>query len=99
MGAYVITKTLTAGYGTDSAALAGGAALRKQSLYGTPASYMEFRERLAKHINSHRDQYMGANELIDHCVNDLCLEPANASNLVERFMRDLHTGIYRSNQT
>lgn len=31
-----VAKALTAGYGTDSAALAGGAALRRQSLHGAP---------------------------------------------------------------
>jgi len=99
MGAFVITKTLTAGYGTDSAQLAGGAALRKQSLHGVPASYVDFKERLAKHILANRDQPMGAHELIDHSINELRLDTANASEWVERFMRDLHTGIYRSDQT
>lgn len=99
MGAYVISKGLTAGYGTDSATLSGGAALRRQSLHGVPRSYEDFRERLAKHISANREKPMGASELIDHCVNTFCLEPANAADLVDRFMSDLHTGIYRSNQT
>jgi hypothetical protein len=99
MGAFVLAKTLTAGYGTDSAALAGGAALRKQSLHGVPANYTDFRERLAKHVLAHREQPLGAHELIDHSINHLRLDTANASEWVERFMRDLHTGIYRSNPT
>lgn len=40
-------KALEAGYGTDSATLAGGAALRRQSLDGAPQDYWEFRNRLA----------------------------------------------------
>lgn len=96
MGAFVIAKTLTAGYGTDSATLSGGAALRKQSLYGVPATYMDFRERLAKHLAANRDSNMGAHELVDYSINDLRLDTANASDWVDRFMRDLHTGISRS---
>lgn len=47
-------KTLTAGYGTDSLTMTGGAALRKESLDGSRGSgrdgiksYFEFREKLA----------------------------------------------------
>lgn len=99
MGAFVIAKTLTAGYGTDSAQLAGGAALREQSLHGVPANYFDFRERMAKHIRANRDRPMGAHELIDHSINHLRLDTANASEWVDRFMRDLHTGIHRSTST
>lgn len=99
MGAFVIAKTLTAGYGTDSATLAGGAALRKQSLHGVPASYVDFRERLAKHIHTNRNQAIGAHELVDYSINNLCLDTANASEWVDRFMRDLQTGLHRSTST
>jgi len=99
MGAFVLAKTLTAGYGTDSAQLSGGAALRKQSLHGVPINYFDFRERMAKHILEHRESPIGAHELIDHSINHLRLDTANASEWVERFMRDLHTGIHRSKST
>lgn len=99
MGAFVLSKTLTAGYGTDSAALSGGSSLRKQSLHGVPADYTDFRERLAKHIRANRDKPIDAHDLIDHSINHLRLDTANASEWVERFMRDLHTGIYRSQST
>src|SRR6266403_963632 len=36
LNAFVMAKTLTAGYGTDSATLTGGSSLREQSLYGAP---------------------------------------------------------------
>lgn len=52
LGGFVLAKTLTAGYGTDSASLSGGAALRQQSLHGAPMDYMDFRERLAFAIKS-----------------------------------------------
>lgn len=99
LGGYYVLKTLTAGYGTNSATLSGGAALRKQSLHGVPVTYMDFRERLAKHISSNVEQPCGANELIDYSINSLRLDADNAHELVDRFMSDLHTGIYRSNQT
>jgi hypothetical protein len=99
-GAFVsFAKALTAGYGTDSAQLSQGAALRKQSLAGVPASYEDFRERLAKHLLKSRDRNLDAHELIDHSVNALRLDPANASDWVERFMCDLHTGLNRSIST
>ncbi|MGR9108264.1 MAG: hypothetical protein ACU843_15190 [Gammaproteobacteria bacterium] len=47
MDAFVV-KTLTAGYGTDSAALTGGQAIRKQSLHG--ADYKAFRDRISRLI-------------------------------------------------
>lgn len=86
-------KTLTAGYGTDSAQLTGGSALRTQSLHGVPANYWDFRERLAKHLHTHRDDNLGAHELIDHSINVMQLDPANASEWVERFMHDIQTSL------
>jgi hypothetical protein len=87
------SKTLTTGYGTDSAQLAGGAALRKQSLYGVPTNYFDFRDRLSKHLMDSRSQNLGAHELIDHSINVLQLDPASSTQWVERFMRDLHTSL------
>lgn len=98
MGALVcFAKTLTAGYGTDSATLSGGAALRKQSLHGTPVNYFDFRDRVANHLMANRNSDLGAHELIDHSINVLQLDPADAQQWTERFMRDLHTSLtYRS---
>lgn len=99
MGGFVcFNKALAAGYGTNSAELTGGAALRRQSLAGVPADYEDFKERLAKHLLKSRDKNLGAHELIDHSVNAMRLDPANASDWVERFMGDLHTGLNRSTQ-
>jgi hypothetical protein len=94
MGALVsFSKTLTAGYGTDSAQLSGGAALRGQSLHGVPVNYFDFRDRVASHLTANREMNLGAHELIDHSINVLQLDPADASQWVERFMRDLHTNL------
>jgi hypothetical protein len=49
-GGLDLTKALEAGYGTDSAGLAGGGALRKQSLDGKPQDYRGFRDRISQDI-------------------------------------------------
>lgn len=83
-----LAKALEAGYGTDSAALAGGAALRTQSLddqvQATLPSYLEARDRLAKR--------MRPATLADQLVADFpALSHDDALALVRRFLRDLQT--------
>lgn len=95
MGALVtFAKTLTMGYGTDSATLSGGAALRQQSLHGAIHNYFSFRDRLAKHLLANRGQDLGSHELIDHSINVLQLSPTTANEWVGRFMRDLHNTLH-----
>lgn len=66
LGGFVL-KTLTAGYGTDSATLTGGGALRTQSLYGSPlTSYDDFSDRLANALKR-RDASLTAT---DHPLKD-----------------------------
>lgn len=96
MGAIVtFAKTLTAGYGTDSATLSGGAALRKQSLHGAIHNYFVFRDEIARHLLAHRGQNLGSHELIDHSINVLQLSPNTANEWVGRFMRDLHNTLHQ----
>jgi hypothetical protein len=87
-------KTLTAGYGTDSAALAGGSALREQSLDRGIKSYWDCRERLAKAM---RDGTAGKSpktaDLVQFCTTQLGLSHDQAAQYVERFVADLKTGI------
>lgn len=89
-----LTKALEAGYGTDSASLSGGAALRKQSLYGKTINYWDFREGLAKNL---RDNKVGANpgaeDLVGHAMASYGLSKADAAEYIERFMGDLRTGM------
>lgn len=82
-------KAIEAGYGTDSAALAGGAALRKQSLDGSLHSYWDFRDRLAGMIS--RGEVRGGNpaELVLAAQDRLGLSPDKAAASVERFLHDL----------
>ncbi len=42
-----LVKALEGGYGTDAAALTGGGALRRKSLYGAPINYFDFRNRIS----------------------------------------------------
>jgi hypothetical protein len=92
LGGFVLTKTLTAGYGTDSAALSGGAALRTQSLAGAVSSYQDFRDKLAHAITEkHAGSNPGAGELVEYSADTFGLSHDEASEWVERFLRDLHS--------
>jgi hypothetical protein len=97
LNGFVMAKTLTAGYGTDSATLTGGSSMREQSLYGTPANYWEFRERISKSI---RDGSVGsrpgARELVDFSMKKFNMSASDASEHVEHFLHDLHAGLKRS---
>lgn len=92
----VLSKALEAGYGTDSATLQGGAALRKQSLYGTPISYYEMRDSLADGIGSGDvGDDPGSVQMTEYCTSKFGLSPDQAAEFVERFMRDLKNGLQR----
>jgi len=90
---------LTAGYGTDSATLTGGGSLRKQSLYGAkagegPISYWSLRDGLSKAMLTRSvGENPTAKDLVAHCVQHYGLSHDEASQHVERFMRDLHDGL------
>jgi hypothetical protein len=90
----IFAKALAAGYGTDSAALEGGGALRKQSLEGAPANYFDFRHRLSRMLRKGEcGPNPGAHALIDHSVKHFGLSPSEATEHVGRFMRDLRRAI------
>lgn len=94
LGGFVIAKALEAGYGTDSAALAGGAAMRKQSLDGVVHSYFDFRNKLAAQMRSGAaGKNPGARELVTHAAKQFGVSPDQAAEWVERFMRDLKNGL------
>lgn len=95
MGAgFDMAKALEAGYGTDSADLQGGAALRKQSLYGAPLSYFDFREKLASAMRAGAAGLnIGAHDLARFAANQFGLLPDTAAEYIERFMRDVKKGL------
>jgi hypothetical protein len=89
-------KALEAGYGTDSASLTGGAALRTQSLHGAVLSYASFRDRLAGLIRAGKGGGTGARRLVALATGELGLSQDRASKWVERFLRDLNAHLERS---
>lgn len=94
LGGFVIAKALEAGYGSDSAALEGGAALRKQSLHGVPINYFDFRNRLADALRGGKaGKNPGVHVITDFAARNFGLPLHQAAEWVERFMRDLKTGL------
>ncbi len=90
----VLAKTLTAGYGTDAATLEGGGAVRKQSLFGVPLNYFDFRDRMASDIRSGKaGKNPGIKELVAHGVKVFGLSRGEAAEHVERMVRDIKTGL------
>lgn len=96
-GGLDVAKALEAGYGTDSSALTGGGALRTQSLQGgKPANYFDFRNKLAGALRSGAaGKNPGSADLVRWATESCGYEPDEAAEHVERFMRDLKTGMQR----
>lgn len=94
LGGFVIAKALEAGYGTDSAALVGGSALREQSLDGAIKNYWDFRNKLAAAV---RGGKVGANpriaDLAAYAIKEFGLSHDETAEYVERFGRDLKAGL------
>lgn len=87
-------KALEAGYGTDSASLTGGAAMREQSLDGVVQSYFDFRNKLSERMRKGAaGKNPGARELVAFAGKEFSLSPDRAAEWCERFMRDLKNGL------
>lgn len=97
-------KSLDAGYSSDVATLTGGSALRGQSLDGvgskkmqadpkTPASYYDFRNRLASAIRKGEAKDQTARGLTRFSVGAFGLEADEATEWVDRFLGDLRHGL------
>ena len=87
-----IGKALEAGYGTDSAALSGGGALRKQSLDKGISTYWEFREAIAEAARGMLKKVPARKWpqlLVDYAAKNLGLDRAEASEWVDRFLGDI----------
>ena len=91
-------KALEAGYGTDSASLTGGAALRRQSLDPQIQSYWDFRDRLAGDIRRKKVRLHPRNlaPLLDYASDTYRIHPDTAAEYLERFLGDLKTGLKRN---
>ena len=90
-GGFDIAKALSAGYGTDSADLTGGGAMRKQSLHGSVHDYYEAKDMLARAIRKGVVSVKAprAHELLGYLTRTLGVSADTAAEYVERFMRDL----------
>lgn len=94
-GCLNLTKALAAGYGTDAAALNGGAALRTQSLddelqevLPLPA-YSDVREFLAGEVRNRRSS-ISRKALAQAAASHFRLDHDTAAALSDRFLVDLH---------
>jgi hypothetical protein len=92
-----LSKALdSGGYGTDSATLAGGAALRTQSLDRQPKSYWDFRNKISDDMRSGAiGKKPKSADLVAHAAKEFGLSQGDAAEYVERFMRDLQNGLKR----
>ena len=92
-GGFLIGKGITAGYGTDSARFTGGAALRVQSLTGSPANYFDFRDRMAKDLLENRvGRSPKIRDIVTYAAKSYQMPIGDAALHVERFMDDLNAG-------
>ena len=87
-----LTKALEAGYGTDSATLTGGGAMRKQSADRKMQSYWDFRDGIAKAIRA-RTIPGTAESIVDHAHGTAGVSRSQAAEWTERFHADLRDGI------
>lgn len=83
-------KSLTAGYGTDSATLTGGAAMRNQSLDQQIQSYWDFREKASDYLLYHKQKNPGARDLFKY-ARSLGLSADESAEWIERFLRDVNS--------
>lgn len=91
---FTLTKDMQAGYGTDSATLTGGAALRKQSLDRKPQTYWDIRDRLAKDISS-KSCAANPQAMTRHISEHYGVADADAAEHVERFLGDIKDSLNR----
>jgi len=88
-GGVDLAKALTAGYGTDSAALSGGGALRVQSLHGVVANYWDFRDRLSDDLSNGRINTLSVKEVFKYAKDKYSLTRELAESWLVRFFKDI----------
>lgn len=94
IGGWVMQKALEASYSTGSASLTGGGAMRMQSLDTGIQSYFDFRNKLADAMRSGQaGPNPGAKQLVAFCNKTFGLSLSDAAEYVERFYRDLKSGL------
>lgn len=89
-----LSKALEASYATDAVGKTGGAAIGTQSIDTGPANYFDFRNQLAGAMRSGAaGDNPGIKELVEYSANTFGLTRSDAAEWVERFVRDLKTGL------
>lgn len=83
------SKALEAGYGTDAAALTGGAAFRTQSLHKGILSYWDFRDQLAALVRGGEVNGGRPADLVKVARERFGLAADDAARRVQRFLADL----------
>lgn len=91
-------KAIEAGYGTDSATLSGGGALRKQSLEQGLVSYWDFRDELAALIRSGAVNGSKPADLVKVARQKFGMSSDIAAASVGRFLGDLETGLRKGSK-
>lgn len=90
--AALMFKGMEAGYGSDSATLTGGAALRIQSL-GDDSPYKKFRDQFAAAIQRGEVKEMTQPGMTRAAQERFDFSAAAAAEFVERFLSDLQAGL------
>jgi hypothetical protein len=91
-------KGLEAGYGTDSASLTGGAALRVQSLDTKLMSYWDFRDQFANAIQTGSVADMSQQGFVAAAQKLFAIPAAHAARYVQRFLNDLQFALTKESQ-
>lgn len=95
-GALDLTKALTAGYGTDSATLTGGSALRGQSLDGGMRGYFDWRDAVSGAIRDGSIRVPNAEGIVAFSAKKFGMQLDAAAEWTDRFLRDLSARLKRS---
>lgn len=89
-------KALEAGYGTDSATLTDGAALRGANFGSSTNNYFDFRNKLSDQmLHGAAGHNPSTKDLVAYCKTEFGLSLSEATEWVERFMRDLKSVLYK----
>lgn len=94
-----LAKALVAGYGTNSAGLTGGGALRRQSIEGHPLSYWDFRNRVSRDIRTKSLSTPSGESIAAWAVQKYGMGRALASEWCDRFLYDLSTNLQQARST
>lgn len=93
-----LAKALEAGYGTDSASLEGGGALRRQSLDGGVFRYPHFQDRISRDLIGKRIPDASSKGLSDHATKHYGISESLAKDYAHRFVAQLSTDLKRNHQ-